>query len=66
MYMIRTEVYCPTNGSLEGLRVDFFKELWLHFPWKSFTLVGGNIANVLLGLMSKCKDDEIKNEAALS
>lgn len=43
--MIKTKVYCLTNGSLEVLRVDFIREFWLHFPWHSIDfalLVGSN------------------------
>ena len=34
--VIVTKVYCLTNGSLEGVRIDFINEFWFHFPWDIF------------------------------
>lgn len=64
MIYIITEVYCPTNGILEGLRVDFIKEFWLHFPlefsWLHSPPVGSNMADMLLCHLFKHNDDEMK------
>lgn len=57
-----SEVYCSTNEILEGLRIDFIKEFWLHFSlefsWLCPPPVG---AGVLLCYLFKPNDDEMKN-----